>query len=90
MSSLQLVTGMTSALSVGMRALLLSLCLLATTACYRDSPTEPGPVDQEVTLAAGRSTTIEAARVSVKFDGVSGDSRCPGDAICIRQTFVFR
>ncbi len=67
-----------------MRALLLSLCLLATTACYRDSPTEPGPVDQEVTLAAGRSTTIEAARISVKFDGVSGDSRCPGDAICIQ------
>jgi hypothetical protein len=27
---------------------------------------------------------VEAARVSLKFIGVSGDSRCPGDAICIQ------
>jgi hypothetical protein len=83
MSNSALVTGTASASRVLMRNFVLCLCLLATTACYRESPIEPGPVDQEVTLAAGRSTTIEGARVSVRFIGVSGDSRCPGDAICI-------
>ena len=67
-----------------MRLFAAVFCLFAVTACYQDSPTSPGPIDQRVTLSPGASTTVEAARVSLKFIGVSGDSRCPGDAICIQ------
>jgi hypothetical protein len=67
-----------------MRLFAAVFCLLTVTGCYRDSPTSPGPIDQRVTLAPGVSTTVDAAGVSLKFIGVSGDSRCPGDAICIQ------
>ena len=67
-----------------MRLIAAVFCLLTVTGCYRDSPTAPGPIDQQVTLAPGVSTVIEAARVSLTFIGVTGDSRCPGDAICIQ------
>ena len=42
----------------------------------------PTPVDQQVVLAPGQSASI-TSDVSVRFNGVSGDSRCPGDALCI-------
>ena len=58
-------------------------CLFVVTACFLESPTEPGPVDQQVTLAPGQSTAIEATNLSLKFVGVTGDSRCPADALCV-------
>ncbi len=66
-----------------MRAFVAVFCLLLGTACYRDSPTDPGPVNQEVTLAPGQSASIEGTTLSVKFNGVTGDSRCPADALCV-------
>jgi hypothetical protein len=41
------------------------------------------PFTRELTIAPG-STTNVVDGVSVVFRGVSGDSRCPGDAICIQ------
>jgi hypothetical protein len=38
-------------------------------------------VDQRVVLAPGGTTTVPGA--AVRFEGVSNDSRCPGDAICV-------
>ena len=43
----------------------------------------PGPVNREVTLAPGQSASVAGAGLTIKFNGVTGDSRCPGDAICI-------
>jgi hypothetical protein len=79
----RLQLGTTSALELFMRGLIASLCLVAVTACYNDSPTSPGPVSREVTLAPGQSASISEAGLTVRFIGVTGDSRCPGDAICI-------
>ena len=34
-------------------------------------------------LAPGQSVTIREAAIAVRFEGVSGDSRCPADAMCV-------
>jgi hypothetical protein len=65
-----------------MRRLGLSFCLVALAACG-SRPTAPSPVDQSVTLAPGQVATVEGTSLSLRFDGVTGDSRCPADAICI-------
>jgi hypothetical protein len=66
-----------------MRSLLAAFCLFAVTGCFFESPTEPGPVDQTLTLAPGQSASITGTTVTLKFDGVSGDNRCPADAMCV-------
>lgn len=49
-----------------------------------ESPTGPTiPLNREFELAPGQTATIEDVSLSVRFNGVSNDSRCPGDAICI-------
>ena len=34
-------------------------------------------------LAPGQTVAVAEAGLTLRFEGVSGDSRCPGDAICI-------
>ena len=60
------------------------LCLLASTACSDKSPASPSPVSREVVLAPGQVAAVTEAGITIRFDGVSGDSRCPIDAICIQ------
>ena len=68
-----------------MRPILFSLCLLAATACDENSPTGPTvPLNERFTLAPGQVALVEGADVNVQFVRVSGDSRCPADAICIQ------
>ena len=62
-----------------MRRLALTACLLLA-AC--DQPAAPTPLDRQIVLAPGESAVL-ASEVSVRFVTVAGDSRCPGDAICI-------
>ena len=60
-------------------------CLLLTTACDEKAPTGPTvPLNQEFTLAPGDTAVVEGASVRIAFVGVSGDSRCPADAVCIQ------
>ncbi len=59
-------------------------CLLAVTACSEKSPVAPSPVSREVVLAPGQTASVTEAGIALRFDGVSGDSRCPADAICIQ------
>jgi hypothetical protein len=66
-----------------MRRFGLVVCLAAMAACSGKSPAAPSPVNQQVTLSPGQTTTVDGASLSVRFEGVSGDSRCPIDAICI-------
>jgi hypothetical protein len=67
------------------KLLILALsCLLFVTACDEKSPVGPTvPLDQQFTLAPGEAAYVENTSIRVEFLRVSGDSRCPGDAICI-------
>ena len=42
----------------------------------------PEPIDQQVVLGPGGQTSIGG--VSLRFEGVTDDSRCPADALCIQ------
>jgi hypothetical protein len=66
-----------------MRPVTAVFCLFAVTACFIESPLDPGPVDQAVTLAPGQSASITGTTVRLKFEGVTGDNRCPADAMCV-------
>jgi hypothetical protein len=49
------------------------------------SPTGPSvPLDQRFTLAPSETALIPSAGFSVQFVSVTGDSRCPADALCIQ------
>jgi hypothetical protein len=63
---------------------LLSLCLLAATACDQSLTSPSTPLDTDFVLAPGETMAIESASLTITFDGVSGDSRCPADALCIQ------
>jgi hypothetical protein len=68
-----------------MRACLAVFCLLAATACSETSPLGPSVARGErVTLARGEVRPIEGTGLRIQFVGVSGDSRCPADAVCIQ------
>src|SRR5262245_53326153 len=67
-----------------MRPFAVLFCLFLVTACS-DSPTAPTvPLNSEFVLAPGESAFIEDASATLRFNRVSGDSRCPADAICIQ------
>jgi hypothetical protein len=68
-----------------MPGILLAVCLIAVAACDEQGPTGPGvPVDQEFTLAPSQAASIEGTDIRVQFVEVTGDSRCPADAVCIQ------
>jgi len=60
------------------------LALLLAVGCSGDGPTAPTPIDMQVTLAPGQTAGVEGTGVGLRFDRVSGDSRCPIDAICVQ------
>jgi hypothetical protein len=66
-----------------MRYAVAIFCLLSVTACDFWSPTEPSPVNAEVTLKRGEQQSVSGADLSITFEEVVGDNRCPGDATCI-------
>jgi hypothetical protein len=60
-------------------------CLLLTTACDEKAPTGPTvSLNQEFTLAPGEAARVADSSVRIQFLRVSGDSRCPADALCIQ------
>ena len=68
-----------------MRSAVLVLCLLAATGCDENSPTGPTvPLNERFTLAPGEMAVVRDEDVGVQFVRVSGDSRCPADALCIQ------
>ena len=67
-----------------MRAFFLGFCLLAATACDEKAPTGPTvPINRQFTLAPGEAAAIEDTGLRVQFVGVTSDSRCPADAVCV-------
>jgi hypothetical protein len=56
---------------------------LTLAACKTGSPNGPGgPVNLRVVLAPGEQTAVPGGG-AIRFEGVTSDSRCPGDATCI-------
>jgi hypothetical protein len=69
-----------------MRTWIPILLLGCLAACASDAPGAPsGPVNTQIVLAPGQTSDVVAnAGIRLRFAGVIGDSRCPGDAICIQ------
>jgi hypothetical protein len=63
------------------RLILLGALVLAACASTTLAPT--GPFNKEVTLQQGKNASIVEG-VNVRFVAVTGDSRCPADALCIQ------
>ena len=64
---------------------LLSLALACRTAAD-GSPTDPTPqpVGEAFDLAAGRAASLDGGSLTLRFERVSEDSRCPVDVQCIQ------
>jgi len=68
-----------------MRVLILVICLLAATACDETSPAAPSVgLGGRFTLAPGERARVEGTELRLQFLEVTGDSRCPADALCIQ------
>jgi hypothetical protein len=68
-----------------MRLPVLLFCLLFVTACDENSPTGPTvSLNERFTLAPGEVAAVQGADLRVEFVRVTGDSRCPADAVCIQ------
>lgn len=66
-----------------MRAASIVCCLLAISGCDESVTGPTAPLNSEFTLAPGGAIGIEGAALTVRFNGISGDNRCPADAVCI-------
>jgi hypothetical protein len=67
-----------------MRRLVIVLCLATAAACDESFTGPTVPLNQEFELAPGGVARVEEAALSVRFNGVRGDSRCPADAFCVQ------
>ena len=68
----------------GMRLALLLACCVSLAACDESVTGATTPLNTEFTLAPGQAMVIDRASLTVRFNSISGDSRCPADAICIQ------
>jgi hypothetical protein len=62
---------------------LIIVAALVLTSCASSTVAPTSPFNKEVTVAQGKTASVVDG-VSVQFVGVSGDSRCPADAVCIQ------
>ena len=67
-----------------MRTLLFLLSLVTATGCGASVAGPTNPIDRPFTIGVGEATSISGAGLAIEFLGVSGDSRCPADALCIQ------
>jgi hypothetical protein len=68
-----------------MRASVLLICLLSVTSCDEKSPTGPTvSLNQQFALAPGEVAVVNEVDLRLQFVRVTGDSRCPADAVCIQ------
>jgi hypothetical protein len=63
---------------------LLLLVSLTAAGCGGSIAGPSVPLDEPFTLAIGESTAVSGAQILIEFTGVTGDSRCPVDAVCIQ------
>lgn len=65
-----------------------ALLVFALAACGGRGSTSPDPtptvrVGEEFTLGPGQTASVSEASWRVRFDAVTGDSRCPADVTCV-------
>ena len=78
-------SGTVSAAGAAMRTAIVVVCVLIGIACDEASPAGPTVnFNERFTLAPGEIATVKDADLRVQFVEVTGDSRCPGDAVCIQ------
>jgi len=73
------------------RAFATTLVAASLVGCGSSTPSSslPAPVttdvslDQQFTLSPGQTARIPAEGLEIRFDSVSGDSRCPEDVVCV-------
>jgi hypothetical protein len=66
-----------------MRRVLLLACAVFATSCLNINPAQPNvPLGSPFTLKVGHSAVVPGG-LSITFDTVLSDSRCPIDAICV-------
>lgn len=65
---------------IGILLIVAGIVILLFSLSGSSSTVNPG---EEVILRIGQSVSVEGEDLKVTFSGVSGDSRCPADAICI-------
>ena len=63
--------------------LIILVSLIAMWSCASATLAPTAPFTKEVTVAQGKTASVVEG-VSVRFVAVSGDSRCPADAVCIQ------
>lgn len=61
----------------------LAACGSSSTASSPVLPSVQGATNREFDLAVGQRATVGSPSVSVRFDTVTADSRCPIDAVCV-------
>jgi hypothetical protein len=66
-----------------MRLLPALLCTLLVIGCDESVTGPTASLNSEFTLAPGEATAIEGVSLSVRFNRITGDNRCPADAVCI-------
>lgn len=67
-----------------MSRLIVLILALTATGCSSNTPTAPAVhARQQVMLSPGQSVGITGSAYVLRFEGVEGDSRCPGDALCL-------
>ena len=69
---------------LSVRGVLLLLSLTAAVGCGDTVAGPSVPLEEPFTLAIGESAAVAAASLVIQFTGVTGDSRCPADAVCIQ------
>ena len=77
---------LTSRYYPGMRVVLWLICAIVAVGCVEErSPLTPAQaLDERFTLAPDESAAIRDGGFTVQFVSVTGDSRCPADALCIQ------
>lgn len=58
------------------------VAVVVTAGCL--NATSPAtPIDRELVLAPSQRAQVPGTDLSIRFEGVMGDSRCPADALCV-------
>ena len=61
----------------------LSLLLVTSLAYAGVAPDPVQALDQDISIAAGKSVSVKGTDLVVRFERVLNDSRCPSDAQCV-------
>lgn len=78
------LVGTNTALLAAVQRFLWLFCLLGVTGCDGGPSGPTVGLNERFTLAVGDTASIDTSRIRLEFVEVSGDSRCPADALCIQ------